>query len=96
MKFELFKSESPGKKWKAVFTDEKTGKHKTIHFGQKNASDYTQHHDEDRKNSYLARHKTTESWSNPMTAGALSRYITWNKPTIAGSVADFKRRFGLS
>jgi hypothetical protein len=96
MKFDLFKSESPGKKWKAVFTDEKTGKHKTIHFGATGYQDFTQHHDEDRKASYLARHKTTESWDNPMTAGSLSRWVLWNKPTIAGSVTDFKRRFGLS
>lgn len=94
MKFDLFKSDSPGKKWKAVFTD--GAKHKTIHFGATGYQDFTQHGSETRKASYLARHKTTESWNNPMTAGALSRWILWNKPTITGSVADFKRRFGLS
>jgi hypothetical protein len=94
MKFDLFKSESPGKKWKAVFTD--GTKHKTIHFGATGYEDFTQHGSEQRKASYLARHKTSESWNNAMTAGALSRWILWNKPTISASVADFKRRFGLS
>jgi len=30
-----------------------------------------------------------------MSAGALSRWILWNKPTIEASKADFKKRFNL-
>ena len=30
------------------------------------------------------------------TAGALSRWILWNKPSFRESVADYKRRFGFN
>lgn len=36
-----------------------------------------------------------ENWIDPMTAGALSRYILWNPPTLQASTADYARRFGL-
>jgi hypothetical protein len=29
------------------------------------------------------------------SAGALSRWILWNKPTLAASIKDYKKRFGL-
>ena len=50
---------------------------------------------------YLERHgggtttSTKEDWKDPTTAGALSRWILWNKPSLSGSFSDFKRRFGL-
>lgn len=87
-------SDAKGKKMKAVFTD-KDGSKKTIHFGAKGMSDYTKHGDEERKKRYLARHKTNEDWNNPKTAGSLSRYVLWNKPTLTASVNDFKKRFNL-
>ena len=68
---------------------------KTVRFGLQGYSDYTKHKDNNRKLRYLARHKSRENWNNPMTAGALSRWILWNKPTIAASIRDFKRRFNL-
>jgi hypothetical protein len=36
-----------------------------------------------------------EHWQRPDTPGALSRWVLWNKPTLAASVADFKRKFDL-
>lgn len=90
----ITKSESRNKKMKAVFTH-KNGEKQTIHFGAKGMSDYTKHKDEERKQRYLARHKKNEDWSNPTTAGSLSRYILWNKTTIASSVEDFKKKFSL-
>jgi len=36
-----------------------------------------------------------ENWNDPTSAGALSRWILWNKPSFKGSVADFKKRFGV-
>ena len=59
-------------------------------------SDFTKHRDEERKKRYIDRHKARENWSDPMTAGALSRYILWNKPTLRASIADYKKRFNLS
>ena len=30
--------------------------HRTVHFGQRGASDYTLHHDDARRQAYIARH----------------------------------------
>jgi hypothetical protein len=48
-----------------------------------------------KKDAYLARHIKNESWDKPQTAGSLSRYILWNKPTLNDSIADFKKKFNL-
>ena len=37
-----------------------------------------------------------EHWENPMTAGALARWILWNKETLPSSIEDYTRRFGLA
>ena len=37
----------------------------------------------------------SEDWNDVTSAGALSRWILWNKPTIEASKADFKKRFNL-
>jgi hypothetical protein len=58
-------------------------------------SDFTKHKDEERKQRYLDRHKANENWNKPDTAGALSRWILWNKPTLRESIQDYKERFGL-
>lgn len=90
----LTPSQSKTKKYKAVF-ETKDGKTKTVQFGAKGYSDYTKNKDDSRKKKYIQRHKKNENWSDPMTAGTLSRYILWNKKTIKASVADYKRRFNL-
>jgi len=46
-----------------------------------------------RKALYIKRHKSNENWSDPKSAGALSRYILWNRSTVESSLADYKRRF---
>jgi len=86
-------STNPKKKYDAVFRLD-DGKEKVVRFGAAGYTDYTLSHDEVKKQAYLARHKN-EDWSNPMTAGALSRWILWNKPTVRGSIIDFKHRFNL-
>jgi hypothetical protein len=58
-------------------------------------SDYTKHRDDERKKRYENRHRSRENWRDPTTAGALSRYILWNKPSFRASVSDYKRRFNL-
>lgn len=96
-------SRSKGKKYDAVFSskDAKSGPPsgksttKTVSFGAAGMSDYTKHRDKERKRRYIARHRANENWDDPLSAGALSRYILWNKPTIAASIKDYKRRFKL-
>lgn len=86
-------SNRSGKKMMATFKHTTTGRTKTTHFGSKNYSDYTKHRDPQRKQRYINRHRKRENWNNPMTAGALSLYILWNKPTLKASIADYKKRF---
>ena len=88
------KSNKEGKKLMAVFTLE-NGRTRTTHFGAEGMSDYTKNRDKDRKQRYLKRHRRNENWNNPLSAGALSRWILWNKETRGASINDFKRRFNL-
>ena len=81
------------KKFKAVLRGLKVKK--TIHFGAKGMSDFTIHKDKERKKRYLARHKVNENWNVPDTAGSLSRWILWNKPSFTASFNDYKNKFNL-
>lgn len=83
------------KKWDATFI-KPDGKEKIVPFGQKGYSDFTIHKDETRRQRYIARHSGMgEKWSDPMTPGALSYHVLWNKPSFRASVTDFKKRFNL-
>jgi hypothetical protein len=86
------KSHRPEKKFDAVFI--RDGREKTISFGAAGMSNFTKHKNVTRRTRYLKRHSGMgENWSQPDTAGALSRWILWNKPTFKASLADFRRRF---
>jgi hypothetical protein len=92
---EVKRSTNKQKKLMAVFTYP-DGKTTTTHFGARGMSDYTKHGDEERMERYLARHDNDrEDWTDPTTAGALSRWILWNKPSLSASFNDFKKRFNL-
>lgn len=97
----ISRSSNPEKKLMAVFEDSEGKKTKTTHFGQRGASDYTKHGEKERMERYLERHgggfetSTKENWKDPTTAGALSRWILWNKPSLKASFDDYKSRFGL-
>jgi len=95
MKVEIKPSTNQDKKLMAIFYDEGR-KVKTTHFGAKGMSDYTIHKDDERKERYLNRHRKRENWDDYMTAGSLSRWILWNKPTLTSSISDYKRRFKLT
>ena len=89
------KSTNPKKKYMAIFYE--NGKRvKTTHFGAAGMSEYTKHKNKTRKNRYMTRHRKRELWNDYMSAGSLSRYILWNKPTLRASITDYKRRFGLT
>jgi hypothetical protein len=91
----LRKSRKAEKKFDAVF-EYPDGHTKTTSFGARGMSDYTKHKDPKRKQRYLTRHRGMhEDWNDPTTAGALSRWILWNKPSFDASVADYKKRFGV-
>ena len=80
---------------KLIATFQNDDKTYSVKFGADGYSDFTIHKDEQRKQRYLDRHKANENWNKPDTAGALSRWILWNKPTLKESIDDFKKRFNL-
>ena len=99
------KSEHPEKKYVAEFsiTSAKTNTKtkKRIHFGANGMGDYIKFSKmsnktgDEHKERYLNRHKKREDWNNPLTAGALSRWVLWNKRSLRESISDFKSRFNL-
>ena len=95
MRVVIQKSTRSGKKMMAVFYQDDGKKVKTIHFGADGYSDYTIHKDEARRQRYIDRHKSSENWNNPMTAGTLALFILWSKPTISGGIAAYKKKFGF-
>ena len=89
----ITKSSRPEKKYMAIF--EEDGRQRTTHFGATGYTDYIKSGDIERKARYIARHKDKENWSDGTSAGALSKFILWNKKTLSASIADYKRHFGF-
>ena len=84
----ITKSKTKDKKYDAIIDGRKT-----IHFGAKGYSDFTIHKDEERKDRYINRHKKTENWNDPKTAGFYAKNILWNKKSVKASVEDTNKRF---
>lgn len=81
-------STKKAKRFKATFSNGKT-----VHFGSEGGSTFIDHHDEAKKAAYLKRHAVNENWNDPYTAGSLSRWLLWNKETLAASHNDYMKRF---
>jgi hypothetical protein len=66
-----------------------------VHFGAAGYSDYTKHRDPARKQRYIQRHERREDWTRTgmHTPGFWSRWLLWNKPTLAESMEDVQRKF---
>lgn len=95
MKFELERATDGKHKWVGVFTDA-DGKETRVPFGAVGYQDFTQHHNRVRRSMYLLRHRKNENWNDPMTAGALSRWLLWGDvPHLETNVRTFKKRFNL-
>jgi hypothetical protein len=98
-KFLKLKKSTDGKhKYEAIFLNTENNREKTVKFGaiKKNGEpyeDFTTHGDEKRKERYIKRHDKREDFENPITAASLSRYISWNLPTIEDSLKDYLKRF---
>lgn len=92
----LSKSSNPLKKYKVVIFSNNI-KIKTVQFGAAAYSDYTIHHNGQRKINYLARHRSKENWTKAgvYTAGWWSRWLLWNQPTIKQSIRFIRSRFGI-
>ena len=102
----VVRSNNKSKKWTAIFLVD--GRERRISFGASGYRDYTLLNDKtskfylpnksDRdvvKASYIRRHEKRENFNDPLTAGSLSRWILWDKPTFKGALRAFKKRFKL-
>ena len=102
----IIPSTNKTKKYTAVFLVD--GQERRISFGASGYRDYTLISDKtskfylpnksDRdvvKASYIRRHEKRENWNDPMTAGSLSRFLLWERPTLKGAIKAFKKRFKL-
>lgn len=88
-------STKPKKKYEAVIVSKDTDKIDTVHFGDKEYSDFTKSKDINKKRLYLLRHEKNEDWSidGIKSAGFWARWILWNKTSIRKSIKDINRRF---
>lgn len=98
---EIIESPRKEKKLRAIFKFP-DGSEKKIDFGATGYMDFTLYNSRDgkqkakeKREAYLARHKENEDWNDPLTAGALSRWILWEKPTLKGAITNFKKKFNL-
>ncbi len=101
VKVVIKQSTNAKKKLMAIFYEKKDGKDKkikTVHFGQKNADDYTKTHNKEQRARYIKRHTNArENHSNYKSAGSLSRYILWGSSTSrSANISAYKKRFGLT
>lgn len=90
--YTLMKSKAKGKKYSMVIKDDK--KRKTINFGDIKMEDYTIHKDEERKKRYIQRH-SKENWNDLYKAGAWSRYILWEEPSLEQAIKSMEKRFNI-
>ena len=80
---------------------------KTTHFGSKGMRDFTLMNNksnkfyepskevrENVKKNYKTRHRK-DPINTPFTAGSLSYYLLWNKPTLTASIRDYNKRFNV-
>lgn len=95
MEVKFYDSNRKNKRLMAQFKAPDMDKPEYVHFGLRNGSTFIDHNDSKKKAAYIARHKVRENWNDPITPGALSRFILWNKPTIEESIEDYKKRFKL-
>jgi hypothetical protein len=87
----IVRSTRKGKRYKATFDDGTT-----THFGQAGGSTFIDHQDDDKRRAYIARHsKNDEDWSDHTTAGALARFILWERASLREAVKAFKKRFNV-
>mgnify|MGYP000097236279 CR=1 FL=1 len=89
----ISKSKKSKKKYEAKFIV--NGKVKIVRFGSAGMSDYTQHKDAARMILYRLRHSKVGNKNDPLSPAALSWYVSWSSKTLAGGIANYKKRFGF-
>lgn len=88
-----YRGKSP-KRFSATFEDS-TGATKKISFGQRFGETFIDHGDLEKRKNYIARHRPRENWDDPYSAGALSRWLLWEKRSLPDAVREYKIRFDV-
>ena len=86
------------KRFTATFINSEEKKKKTVHFGQRGGRTYIDPEvGPQARDAWHARHsKAGENWSDPLTAGALSKHILWgDSKSLTTNYKQFKKRFNL-
>jgi hypothetical protein len=47
------------------------------------------------KTNYRKRHRN-DNLTNPYSAGALSYFLLWNKPSLSASIKDYEKKFNIN
>ena len=80
------------KRYEAIFNNGKI-----IHFGLRGGNTYIDHGDKIKRENYIKRHAVNENFSNPYSASALSRYLTWGPTTnLEENHKLFMKKFNIS
>jgi len=99
MKLEIKNSQAKGKRFVAIFTNDK-GKSKKVNFGLKNPKrgTFIDHADKELRKNYIARHEVNEKkfYKDPMRAATLSRFILWgNSSSLKQNIENYKNKYNL-
>ena len=99
MKLEIKNSQAKGKRFVAIFTDDK-GKSKKVNFGLKNPKrgTFIDHADKELRKNYIARHEVREKkfYKDPMRAATLSRFILWGtSSSLKQNIENYKNKYNL-
>jgi hypothetical protein len=80
-------------KYEAKFEN---GRSKTTKFGAAGMDDYTKTHDKEQRARYIQRHSRNENWSDPTSAGSLSKHLLWGESTsLMANLRAFRNKFNL-
>jgi hypothetical protein len=72
------------------------GRSKTTKFGASGMDDYTKTKDKEQRARYLKRHSRNENWSDPTSAGSLSKHLLWGESTsMMANLRAFRNKFNL-
>ena len=89
MRIVIKKSTRSDKKFQATVGN------RTVHFGDRGYSDFTQGASLEQKEAYLARHRKREDWgrSGIATAGFYARWVLWHRRSVSASISDLNSKF---
>jgi hypothetical protein len=80
------------KRYQATFNNGRT-----IQFGLRGGQTYIDHGNKIKRENYIKRHTVNEDFSNPYSAGALSRWLLWGDyKTLDENLQAFMKKFHVS